>query len=73
MMAGHQQPLDGLDADVRITILGARFDTADTLELGETVTLTVKGHVVMTGREALEDEGVRGVVKIRADVIEMTS
>jgi hypothetical protein len=72
MSPRKQEPLDGLDADTRITILGARFDTNDNLALGESVTLTVKGHVVLTGREAVEDTGTRGVVKIRADIIELS-
>jgi hypothetical protein len=66
----EQEIFEGMTADTKVTILGAKFSTADDLELGEKVTLLVYGHVIMTGREVLESEGERGVVKIHADVIE---
>jgi hypothetical protein len=65
-----QSQFDGMAADTKVAILGAQFSTGDDLELGEKVTLLVYGHVIMTGREVLESEGERGVVKIHADVIE---
>jgi hypothetical protein len=71
-MPRRQAHLDGLDADTQVTILGARFDTDAELGLGASVTLTVKGHVVLAGREILSDEETRGVIKIRADLIELT-
>jgi hypothetical protein len=66
----EQESFEGLAADTKVAILGATFSTADELELGEKVTLLVYGHVTMTGREVLESEGERGVVKIHADTIE---
>jgi hypothetical protein len=59
---------------VRLTILGARFDgNLDDLELGDAVTVTVKAHVILTGRETVESDGtVRRVVKVRAGVIEVS-
>jgi hypothetical protein len=69
-----QQTLDGLGPPAKLTIVGVAgaFDNDIDLALGETVTLTVKGHVTLVGRESLETKGVRRVVKIRCDLIEFT-
>lgn len=69
-----QDALPGMGPPAKMTIVGVAtaFEETDLdLTLGETVTLTVKGHVVLTGRESLEDKGVRPVFKIRADLIEL--
>ena len=74
-MSDHQETLDGLGPPAKLTIVGvaAAFGDDIDLDLGEVVTLTVKGHVTLVGRESLEEKGVRPVVKIRADLIELTS
>jgi hypothetical protein len=66
-----QAQFPGTEAETKVAIFGARFKTDVTFELGEKVTLVVHGHVTLTGREILENEGERGVAEIRADVIEV--
>lgn len=76
-MNSRQGSLDGIDPPelVRLTILGARFDgNIDDLELGDAVTVTVKAHVILTGRETVENDGTtRRVVKVRAGLIEINT
>lgn len=72
-MTDHQETLNGLGPPAKLTIVGiaGAFEDDINLALGETVTLTVKGHVTLVGRESLEEKGVRPVFKIRADLIEL--
>jgi hypothetical protein len=74
-MTDHQGTFDGLGAPTKSTIVGvaAAFGDDVDLDLGDTVTLTVKGHVTLTGRESLEEKGIRPVIKIRADLVELQS
>lgn len=68
-----QQTLDGMEAGTRLTIVGTALDCDDEFVLGDHVAITIKGHVVMAGVESLEKTGVRRVVKVRADIIEVES
>jgi hypothetical protein len=67
----EQETFEGLAADNKVRILGARFSTAQEFELGEKVTLLVYGYVTMTGREVFKGEGERGLVEIKAGSIEV--
>jgi hypothetical protein len=69
-----QETFEGLGPPAKITIVGVAEAFGEgslpELDLGVTVRLQVQGHVVLEGRESLEEKGARRVFKIRADLIE---
>lgn len=68
-----QPRLDGTETPgTHVTFVAAATDLdATSFELGETVTFVVKGHVVLTGSEDRGNDGIRTVVKVHCDLVEL--
>jgi DNA-binding XRE family transcriptional regulator len=63
-----QDPIEGFPPPTHITFTGtgAYLDGLD-VDLGQAVTVTIKGTVILVGTEAAP-EGIRPVVKVHADL-----
>jgi hypothetical protein len=69
-----QESLEGLaELDgTHLSVIGASRGLAEVdFALGEDLNLTIKGHVVLVGTEVDDKGGVRRVVKVKADGIEV--
>ncbi len=66
----HQEPIDGFPPPTHITFTGtgAYLDGLE-VDLGQAVTVTIKGTVTLVGTEDAPDEGIRPVVKVHADQV----
>jgi hypothetical protein len=70
MARAKQDPIEGFPPPTHITFTGtsAYLDGLN-VELGQAVTVTIKGTVNLVGTEAAPDEGIRPVVKVHADQV----
>jgi hypothetical protein len=71
ILDGAPDPLPGLEAETRVTVLGTTFSTNEEFVLGEKVTLQVTGYVAFAGDQLIENEGKRHVVKIQSSLIQV--
>lgn len=60
-----QQTFDGMDKTTKVKFVGVQYDSLRThFQLGEEVEFKVRGRVVGTGDEEMNDGHVRHVVKV---------
>lgn len=69
ILEGAPDSLPGLEAETKVSILGASFSTSENFVLGEKVELRVVGYVSYAGEQLIENEGKRNVVKINSSLI----
>ena len=71
ILDGQEESLPGLEAETKVSILGAAFATNEQFVLGERVELKVVGFVGFAGDQLIENEGKRRVVKINTTLIQV--
>jgi hypothetical protein len=64
-------PLPGLEADTKVSILGTTVATNKDLVLGQRVEARITGIVKFVGDELIENEGKRRIVKVQSNLIEI--
>jgi hypothetical protein len=65
-----QDPIEGFPPPTHITFSGTgAYLDGFKVELGQAVTVTIKGTVILVGVEAGPDDGTRPVVKVHADQV----
>lgn len=69
ILDGAPDVLPGLEAETKVSILGAAFSTNEDFVLGQRVELRVVGYVSQAGTQLVENEGKRKVVKISSNLI----
>jgi hypothetical protein len=70
MARAKQNPIDGFPPPTHVTFTGTgTYLDGLALDLGQAVTVTIKGTVILVGTEAAPDEGTRPVVKVHADQV----
>ena len=71
ILDGASDTLPGLEAETKVSILGAAFATNEGFALGERVELRVVGYVGFAGDQIIENEGKRHIVKINTTLIQV--